>query len=211
MHRRRDFKQADPSWDAQEAQWMAQMAAGGAAADAGLSSLFMVYGGLFVTRLHYYGLSIQEAQEVAQDLWLEVSRAAGRYDGSVPVRLFLLGFLKIARKRYWSELSKQPAVDSTSDELVAASVEAVMQSLAPASASKGFADFVHCVRRAFFSFEREHPRLARLLLLRHVEEKSLDEMAADLDDSADRLKAELFGARNRFRPAVAECLDLWPQ
>jgi RNA polymerase sigma factor (sigma-70 family) len=210
MHKRRDFKQADPSWDALESQWMAQIAAGGPAADEGLSSLFMAYGRLFVARLHYYGLAIEEAQDVAQDLWMEVCRAATRYEPGTPVRLFLLGFLKIARKRYFSARSKLPDIDSTSEDAVAASVEVAMQSLAPASASMGFADFVRCVRRAFAAFEREHPRLARLLLLRHIEEMSLEEIASETGDTADRVKAEVFSARNRFRPGAEHCLELWP-
>lgn len=189
---------------------MAQIAAGGTGADAGLSSLFEAYGRLFVARLHYYGLAIEEAQDAAQDLWMEVYRAAARYDAGTPVRLFLLGFLKIARRRYFSTRSKLPTLDSTSDEAVAASVELAMQSLAPASASIGFADFVRCVRRAFAAFEREHPRLAKLLVLRHIEEMSLEEIASETGDTADRVKAQVFSARNRFRPGAEDCLELWP-
>lgn len=189
---------------------MVQVAGGGAAADAGLSSLFMAYGRLFVTRLHYYGLAVEEAQDVAQDLWMEVCRAAARYDAGKPVRLFLLGFLKMARKRYFSARSKLPDMDSTSDDVVVASVELAMQTLAPSGASMGFADFARCVRRAFAAFEREHPRLARLLLLRHIEEMSLEEIALETGDTADRVKAEVFSARNRFRPEAKDCLELWP-
>jgi len=211
MHRRSDFKQGDPTWDPLEAQWMAQMAAGGPAADEALSSLFMVYGPLFVARLHHYGLDPQEAQDVAQDLWMEVARAAPRYRADAPVRSFLLGFLKTAKTRYFSERGKLPPLASTSDEVVAATMELAMQELSDALPDDWDRfDLVRCVRRAFAAFERAHPHLARLLMLRHVEEMSLEEIVALLGGITERAKAEVFSARNKFRPDMTPCLGLWP-
>lgn len=211
MHRRHDFKQGDPAWDALEAGWMAQIAAGGADADQALTSLFLVYGRLFVERLHHYGLDPGEAPEVAQDLWMEVARAAHRYRADAPVRSFLLGFLKTAKLRYFSDRGSLPAVASTSDEAVASAVELALQVLASSQAERwALFDVARCVRRAFASFERDHPRLARLLLLRHVEELSLEEIVAQLGGRVQAAKAEVFSARNKFRPMVNHCLSLWP-
>jgi DNA-directed RNA polymerase specialized sigma24 family protein len=211
MHRRHDFKQADPLQESQEAQAMARLAAGGPAAEAGFTALFEVYGRLFVTRLHHYGLPLDDAQDTAQEVWMDVSRAAPRYQADTPVRLYLLGFLKLARTRYFSARYKAPPVDSTSDDAVAASMELALQSLAPTSADASrYFDFFRCVRRAFARFEQAHPRLASLLLLRHVEELSLEEIAAEVGDTAEHAKAEVFSARNRFRPQAADCLGLWP-
>ena len=210
MHRRRDFKQGDPSWDALEAQWMAQMASGGAAADEALTCLFTVYEALFVDRLRFFGLDDDEAQDVAQDLWMEVARAAPRYRSEAPVRSFLLGFLKTAKTRYFSERGKLPSVASTSDEAVAATVEQAMQALAhlPGDDWDHF-DWVRCVRRAFAAFEQAHPYLAKLLMLKHVEEMSLEEIVALLGGRTERAKAEVFSARNKFRPEMDPCLGLW--
>lgn len=211
MHRRHDFKQGDPAWDVLEAQWMAQMAGGGPEADAGLTSLFMVYGALFESRLLYYGVGPAEAPEIAQDLWMEVARAAHRYRADAPVRAFLLGFLKTAKLRYYSDRSTLPQLASTSDEAVAASVEMALQTLAPSPADGGdLFDFVRCVRRAFATFERDHPHLASLLMLRHVEEMSLEEIVALHGGKPEQAKAEVFSARNKFGPGVKPCLDLWP-
>lgn len=211
MHRRHDFKQNDPAWDVLEAQWMAQMAASGPDAEGALVSLFTVYGALFVDRLKYYGLNPDEAPEIAQDLWMEVARGAHRYRADAPVRSFLLGFLKTAKLRYFSDRLQLPPLDSASDETVAASVELTLQALAPSPADRdGLFDFVRCVRRAFAAFERAHPRLAKLLMLRHVEEMSLEEIVALLGGKAALAKAEVFSARNKFRPEVAPCLSLWP-
>jgi len=211
MHRRRDFKQGDPSWDEQEAQWMAWMAAGGPEAIEGQTLLYKAYGGLFVERLVYYGLGAHEAQDVAQDLWIEVARAAPRYRGDAPVRSFLVGFLKVARVKYFSERRESPPLSSMSDEVVAATVELAMQAQSPSPKEewKTF-DFLRCVRLAFAKFEREHPRLAKLLMLRHVEELSLQEIAETLGGRPEAAKAEAFSARNKFRPDMTPCLSLWP-
>jgi RNA polymerase sigma factor (sigma-70 family) len=211
MHKRRDFKQGDPACEAMEAQWMAQMAAGGPPADEALAALFVAYGPLFVARLRFYGLDIDEAQDVAQDLWMEVARAAPRYRAEAPVRSFLLGFLKTAKTRYFSERGKLPPLASTSDEAVAATMELALHALSASTADEWDRfDFVRCVRRAFAALEQDHPRLARLLVLRHVEELSLEEIVELLGGRPEAAKAEVFSARNKFRPKVAHCLSLWP-
>ncbi len=211
MHRRTDFKQGDPACEVAEARWMAQIADGGPAADKALTSLFLAYNRLFVERLHYYRLDPAEAVEVAQDLWMEVARAAPRYRSDAPVRSFLLGCLKTARLRYFSDRARLPAVASTSDDAVASAVDLALQVLAPSLADhSALFDVARCVRRAFAGFEQDHPRLARLLLLRHVEELSLDEIVALLGGRTEAAKAEVFSARNKFRPLVNHCLSLWP-
>lgn len=192
---------------------MAQLAGDEAqAADAALTALVMVYGPLFVARLHFYGLPVEDAQDAAQELWMEIARAAPRFRGESPVRSFLLGFLKTAKTRYFSERGKLPPLDSASDDAVAASMELTMQALGPTAAqADGWADFdfLRCVRRAFAAFEQKHPRLASLLLLRHVEELSLEEIVALVGGRPEQAKAEVFSARNRFRPDVDPCLGLW--
>lgn len=211
MHRRHDFKQGDPAWETLERQWMEQLAVGGREARDALSNLFRAYNPLFVKRLRLFGLADEDAQETAQELWLEVARAAPRYEGQAPVRLFLLGFLKTAKLRHFSDRKDEPRIDSLSDDDVVAQSEVSLALLAhPAAAGPGWLDFVRCVRGAFAAFEREHPRLARLLLLRHVEEWSLDEMAQQLGGNAERAKAEVYSARRKFEPTVADCLELWP-
>lgn len=211
MHARHDFSQADPEWDVQEAQWMAQMAGGGRDADAALTCMYAVYGRLFVKRLTYLGLGVEDAQDAAQGLWMEVARAARRYESGTPVRLFLRGFLENARKRHFQNLKALPPLDSAADEVVAAHMELALQAMALSAADDvEYFDFFRCVRRAFAQFEREHPALAGLLLLKHVEEWTLEEISREVGGTAEQVKAEVFSARNKFRPRVAGCLSLWP-
>lgn len=212
MHTRRDFKQRDPAWDELEAQWMAQMAAGQPDdANAAHGRLFMAYNGLFITRLNYWGLSVAQAQDTAQEVWMDIARAAPRYEPGAPVRLYLRGFLEMARRRHFSTLKTSPPLDSTSDDGVAASVEAALQVLAWSTSDGGeFFDFARCVRQALSQFTQKHPRLASLLLLRHVEEFTLEEIEQRTGETEDHAKANLFSAREKFRPKVAGCLSLWP-
>jgi len=212
MHTRRDFKQRDPAWDELEAQWMAQMATGTPdEARAAYGQLISAYNGLFITRLNYCGMSVSEAQDTTQDVWMQIARAARRYEPGAPVRLYFRGFLDTALMRHFSALKASPPLDSTSDEAVVASAEAALQVLAWSTADGGeFFDFARCVRLAFAQFSEKHPRLASLLLMRHVKELSLKEIEEETGDTEDHAKADLFSAREKFRPKVAGCLSLWP-
>lgn len=216
MHVRRDFKAADPSWDAAEAQWMRQLAAGGPDAEPALAALFTAYGKLFVKKLAFNGVAIDQAAELAQDLWMEVLRAAPRWRGEAPVRHFLNRLLRDSWARHFKQRALLPKVDSISadnafGEADTTEVEAAMALLAHSSATVDeWFDFIRCVRGALVEFEKAHPRLASLLLLRHVEEWSLEEIAAEVGGDAELAKSHVFSAREKFRPKVRPCLDLWP-
>lgn len=190
---------------------MEQLAAGGAAAREALACLFRSYQALFVKRLGFLGLPEAEAEEVAQDLWMEVARASPRYERGAPVRFFLKGFLINAQRRYFSDRKKKPPMDSLPDEdLVTPGEVSMAFAEQPASSDPAWLDFVRCVRSAFAAFEVEHPRLASLLLLRHVEECSLEEIAVQVGGTPTQAKADVHSARGKFKPKVADCLELWP-
>lgn len=213
MHVRIDFAQTNPEWDAIEAQWMNELAVGGPGGRNALTHLFKVYGKLFERRLHRMGMR-EQAADIAQGLWLEVSRSAPRYRGEMPVRIFLLGFLKMARRRFFSERGQEPMqleLDEQADgqEDDAPVVFAPTVSTASKAGVEWF-DFRRCVRRALAKFEERNPGLHKLLLLRHVEELSLDEMAEEMGGSANRAKGEVFAARRKFLPLIEPCLKLWP-
>jgi len=211
MHKRVDFRDADPAWDQLEAGWMQQVAAGGPTAEAGFAALYRAYAALFITRLRYWGFDVDDAMDAAHDLWIELSRAAPRWPRDVPVRFYLLGFLKMARKRFFSASHHLPAVDSLTEEAVLSSAEQSLRSSAPALENEPeWLDFVRCVRRSFGAFRDEHPRLASLLLQRHVEELSLEEMTELMGGSPERAKAEVYSARRKISPTLQPCLELWP-
>jgi RNA polymerase sigma factor (sigma-70 family) len=216
MHLRRDFKAADPSWDAAEGRWMRQLAAGDPDAESAWASLFTAYGRLFVKRLAFNGVAIDQVQELAQDLWMEVLRAAPRWRGEAPVRHFLYVLLRDSSARHFKQRERLPKVDSLSEdnafgEADTTEVEAAMALLAHSSATQDeWFDFIRCVRGALIEFEKAHPHLASLLLLRHVEELSLEEIAKQVGGDAELAKSQVFSAREKFRPKVRPCLDLWP-
>jgi len=213
MHVRTDFSLKNPEWDEIEAQWMNELAVGGPGGRNALTRLFKVYGKLFERRLHRMGMR-QQAEDIAQGLWLEISRAAPRYRGEMPVRVFLLGFLKMACRRFFSELGKEPKELELDEQRDGQEDDTPMVFAPPVStASKAgveWFDFRRCVRRALAKFEERNPGMHKLLLLRHVEELSLDEMAEELGGSANRAKGEVFAARRKFSPLIEPCLKLWP-
>jgi RNA polymerase sigma-70 factor, ECF subfamily len=209
MHQRQNFSRADPAWDEVETRWMAELASGGPAADAALSSLFWAYQKLFVRHLIRMRMNEAEAEDQAQELWLEIVRAAPRYRPDVAVRYYFRGFLGTVLTRHFSKLKQRPPAQSDADESVAEEVEAVLLSMTDfAGGGASRFDFLRCVRAAFERFERAQPRLASLLLFRHVEEMSLEEIALALGVTAEKVKADTFRARRQFEPLVKPCIDL---
>ena len=86
---------------------MGDLARGVPHAEAALTNLFNAYGALFVRRLNSFHIELDDAREIAQDLWIEIARAAVRYrPDRGPVRFFLLGFLRTARLRYFRRAAR---------------------------------------------------------------------------------------------------------
>ncbi len=211
MHRRLHFGPAELPWDELEAQWMRELGARGPRAEAAWSALFAVYGRLFVKRLMLFGLDPEEAQDAAQELWVEISRAAPRWRGEQPVRVYLLGFLKLARVQHFRRRGRRPAAESLDDEAVLDEVDALgAPGQAAGVAPEDWLDFVRCVRRVFARFELDAPALAQLLLLCHVEGLSLEETAEEVGGDATLAKGRVFTARRRIEPELRPCLELWP-
>ncbi len=206
MHVRPDFFERDASWDALEARWMQGLKDGGPAAEAAFTSLYTVYGKLFVKRLVRFGLPPAQAHEVAHDLWLEVMRAAPKWRGETPVRIYLLGFLRFARLR-WFTKRKEP-VEAAFVEADDGEGGAVLPPMS--SSPEDLFDFERCVERALQRLGLAHPRAVQLLELHHKEGMSLDEMAKLLGSDAKLVKSQLFAARRKAEPELLPCLELWP-
>lgn len=213
MHKRADFSRGDPSWDAIEAQWMRQIAAGGPGREAALGDLYEVYAPVFVRWLNRRGLSAHDAQDVVHDLWIdELVPAIGRWKGNGPARLYLHGILKMSKRRWFHAAAHAPVVESTDDESITEEAAAAVPLFAWAARAKptDWFDFARCVRRALAKLGASHPRLVRLLELVHVEQLSLDEAADELGGDAKLAKGQVFSAREKVRPGMAPCLELWP-
>jgi RNA polymerase sigma-70 factor, ECF subfamily len=210
MHVRQDFREADEASEASEARWMRALATGGSVAEAAFSSLHAVYGKLFVRRLCRLGLGPDDAQDIAQEVWLDVMRAAPKWRGDVPVRVYLRGFLRIAQLRWFSDRKDTPAFETfvEPDDIDGRTATAV-----PATSSgtpDEWHDFVRCVERALARLEQVQPRTVKLLLLHHVAEASLEEIVEALGGDAKLAKSQLFAARRKIEPDLLPCLELWP-
>ena len=212
MHKRKNFRADDPAWDALEARWIAQMAGDDqAVASAALGSMFLAYNDMLRGRLVRARIHPDEIDDIAQQVWVDLARAAPRYPGDIPVRLFVFRYFAYGRKRYWSDRKAAPPVDSLSDEAVEALAERAILALrqSPTDSSQ-YLEFARCVRGALSAFDRVYPRQASLLVFKHMEGRSLKEIADRSGERPDTIKSELFSARKKFGPRVRRCLDLWP-
>ncbi len=209
-HVRQDFREADEASEANEAGWMRALAAGGPEAEKAFTSLHAVYGKLFVRRLCRLGIRPDEAQDVSQEVWLDVMRAAPKWRGDVPVRVYLRGFLRIAQLRWFSARSDAPAFETfvEPDDIDGKTATAVPNLLS--GTPEEWYDFVRCVERALARLEQVQPRTVQLLRFHHGAEASLEEIVEALGGDVKLAKSQLFTARRKIEPDLLPCLELWP-
>ena len=211
VHRRSDFHEA--AWDDIEAQWVLAMASDDESGEAGQAAfwkLFEAYHHLLVRQLCRCGMDEHQAWDRTHDLLVAFARKASTHDPVTPVRLHLKGYLDTALRHYLRDTARSASRHiGIPDDVADLATDAALfePGLTIRDPATQF-DFLRCVRRAFAAFEQAHPRLARLLLLRHVLENTLEEMAGQLGEDAVKLKADVHSARGKFAPRAKPCLEL---
>jgi RNA polymerase sigma factor (sigma-70 family) len=213
IHRRLSFRDVNPEWNDLEAEWLRQVANGTPdAARLALNRLFVVFDSLFVKRMNRLLRNRELAEEAAQEIWIKVNRAAGNFRGERPAHIFLLGFLKNARRDLMKKMQRRLPELSGSGETVQAEIENALVALGRTPEQEAeFRDFLLCVRQAQARFAKAHPKLALLLRLLHMKGYSLEEVAAREGGNSNSVKQAVFAAREKFIPVVRPCLGLWPQ
>jgi RNA polymerase sigma-70 factor (ECF subfamily) len=144
----------------------------------------------------------QLAEDLANDVFIEVWQKAPTFEGRSKVSSWLLG---VARYKALSELRKRKPVHSKSDEILesleddADDPEMVSQKL-----DKGAA-----IKRCMASLSRDHRVILELI---YYHEKSIEEVAEILDIPKNTVKTRTFHARKQLSEKMtAQGLDRgWP-
>lgn len=150
---------------------------------------------------------VEEAKDVAQDVFLQVYRALGRFEGRSRLKTWIYRIVVNQcrnRRRFWSRHARR---GSCSLEALTAAEEA---RLAAGRDEDGpFADVARRERGA-----RVHEALARLrfeqraiLLLREQDGLSCEEIAAALGIAEGTVKSRLARAREAFRQALGPNIE----
>jgi RNA polymerase sigma factor (sigma-70 family) len=212
VHRRANFDLADPAWDEAEAQWMAELAAGGDEAVPAWEALFEAYDSLFRRHLRALGLPRDRVEERVQQVWVDLPRTAALYRGEAPVRAYLRNVLWSQARRYLlRERPREDVHDGLGSEKPDLAPHEALFQLVPAwRDDPRWPAFRECVRVGFAAFAEAHAQLAELLVRHHAEGWSVEETAAQVGSEPARVKEDLRRARAAVRGFVDGCLRLWP-
>lgn len=197
---------------AREAGWLAQVAAGGAARSAGMREIVRAYGRRFMRHLCANGLSVAQAEDLLQEVWLDIMDKADRFEpGRLPAA-WLWGFVLMARKDGVRQKMRGLRTVSDNDESYADEVGKAMASLTVASpeAAHALDQFRRCIHDALGEFRKQHANEAWLLHAQYLMAWSLEQVAACRRSSVGAARQFLHEARRKFKPWVRHCRDRHP-
>lgn len=144
----------------------------------------------------------QIAEDLANDVFIEVWQKAPTYEGRSKVSSWLLG---VARYKALSEMRKRKPVHSKSEEILdSLEDEADDPEMASQKRDKGAA-----IKRCMASLSRDHRVILELI---YYHEKSIEEVAEILDIPKNTVKTRTFHARKQLSEKMtAHGLDRgWP-
>lgn len=144
----------------------------------------------------------QMAEDLANDVFIEVWQKAPTYEGRSKVSSWLLG---VARYKALSEVRKRKPVHSKSDEILdSLEDDADDPEMVSQKRDKGAA-----IKRCMAALSRDHRVILELI---YYHEKSIDEVAEILDIPKNTVKTRTFHARKQLSEKMtAQGLDRgWP-
>lgn len=197
---------------ARETRWLAQVAAGGAARSAGMHEIVKAYGRRFLRFLRARGLSVAHAEDVLQEVWLDIMNKAGEFEPGPPPSSWLWGFVGTARKDGVRQMMRGLRTVSDNDESYADEVGQAMALLTVPSPEAAHAQdqFRRCIHDALGEFRKRHANEAWLLHAQYLMAWSIEQVAACRRSSVGAARQFLHEARQKFKPWVRHCKDRHP-
>ena len=200
---------SDPQRIAEEAAWLAQVAAGGSRRTAAWQKLYLRYHAAFIGKLQRF-VPRETANDLAQQVWIDVLAKAGdfRIDAGTPYS-WLWGFVRTSLTNWLGAPDRKGRSVSADDESHAAEIAATLEAFTVPGPEAGhvLSAMHRCVRDAFDRFKRRHPQEAWLLYWRHVEDWSLDDIARFRASTVHAAAEFLSQVRRKFSPLIRPCLD----
>lgn len=164
-----------------------------------IDALYRSHFGKVVGYFQGCGLSAAVAQDLAQDVFMQVWRAAGGFRGEAKVSTWMW---QIARNLFVDHLRTKP--DRMTPAL-ADDGEPIDPDMLPSSFDERVEAQHDCIRRGFAAFHRDHPERAQVLYLAVIEGWRREELAEFLGRSVHAATEYLSQCRQKFRPYVEYC------
>ena len=146
--------------------------------------------------------NVEAAEDLTNDVFIEVWQKAASYEGRSKVSSWLLG---VARYKALSEVRKRKPVHADSDQILdALEDDADDPEMVSQKRDKGAA-----IKRCMEKLSRDHRVILELI---YYHEKSIDEVAEILDIPKNTVKTRTFHARKQLSAVMtAQGLDRgWP-
>ncbi|MFT3818426.1 MAG: RNA polymerase sigma factor [Rubrivivax sp.] len=192
-----------------EAQWIADIGAGGRLRDAALEKLFHAYERRVAGWLRYrFRLSPHEAEDLWQDVLVAICKSAATFQAGTDARAWIY---KVAENKALDLLKRSSRRHEVADDDGRIDADGGSGSFIDrAAVPPGTPDLDRCVRQGFARFARDHPEMAHWIVMADIEEHDIPDIAVALNRTAGATRTYLKTLRDKFRPYIAPCLELLP-
>jgi len=183
-----------------DTECMELISRGGRSRERGIVDLFDRY----ATPIYRYfvrsGLSRADAEDLVQEVFVQVVRKIDSCRGSASVRGWIWA---VARNRLISALRKNHP-EFTGDDSDAEAGESQLDSISGMAADA----IEECVKDGFHRFSKAHSERAQALALLSFQEMSISEVAQFLGRSVGATREYLSQCRKKLRPYLEPCFAL---
>jgi len=187
--------------NARHREWLQQIVAGGGIRERAVSKLFTDFRRPVLAFFMRHGLELEQAEDLAQDVFVRVTTHAGSFRGESLVSTWIF---QIARNRLTDHLrTSKPEVSLEDDQwaLIAENVSAEVQD------NRGEA-LDNCVQRGFARFAQEFPERAECLRRIVFDGWSNDDIAVFLSRTNAAAREFLSQSRKKLRAFLEPCKEL---
>lgn len=190
-----------PERNARDLTWVRLIAAGGAAAEKAVVSLFREYRRPLLAFLIRHGVPPDQAEDVLQEAFIRVVRGASGFRAEAAVSSWLY---QIARNLA-VDLARTPKREEQLDDEGWSYVADRVACTNEAEAAQAIDD---CVNQGFAAFARQHPERAEALRRAALDGWSVREVAQFLSRTEAATREYLSQVRKRLREYLLPCLEL---
>ena len=198
----------DPSVDTQKSQdaiWLSLVAQGGRVGEKGLEQLYRKYRRPLIAFLCRQGASSQHAEDVVQEVFIKLQRAAASFKGNSSVSSWLHG---IARNLFIDQMrasNKEFGLDEDGWRLVETTVQASVACPLNPDPQKAVQE---CFDRAYATFAKAHPTAADVVYSTMQHGWSTKELSEFLQRTESAAREYLSQCRKKLRAFVEPCREL---
>lgn len=199
---------SDASVDADKAQdtlWLSLVAQGGRAGEKSLEQLYRKYRKPLIAFLCRQGANSQMAEDVVQEVFIKLQRAAASFQGNSAVSSWLYSIARNLFIDHMHATNKEFCLDDDGWRLVETSIEAPTACPFNPDPHKAVQE---CFDRAYAAFAKAHPAAADVVYSTMRHGWNTKELSEYLQRTESAAREYLSQCRKKLKAFVEHCRDL---